>query len=129
MAIATTTQTLHDGNVSVVMQITGLSDGGGADAETNVVKIDCSELTPPCDELKLVTATYDVTGGVVSLSWDGMTPAPFAHLTGPGELDYTSVMGLANPQAPTSGDLLLSTKGFGANSAYSITLRMRKKFA
>ena len=129
MAIATTSQVLHDGSVSVVMQITGISDGGGSDVETNAIKVDCSELRPPCDELKLVTANYDVTGGVVSLSWDGMTPEPFAHLTGPGELDFTSVMGLHNPQAPTTGDLLLSTKGFGANSAYSLTLRLRKKYA
>ena len=128
MAIATRSQVLHDGAVSLVMQITGISDGGGSDVETNVVKVDCSELNPPCDELKIVSADYDVNEGVVSLAWDAMSPEPFAHLSGQGPLDFTSTMGLHNPEEPTTGDLLLSTHGFGLNSAYSITLRMRKKY-
>ena len=126
MAIATTMQILHDGQTNLVVQLTGISDGAGQ--ETNVIKVDASELTPAPDTLKIVKGTYDVKGGVVSLSWDAQTPEPFAHLSGPGELDYRRGGGIPNTDDPTNGDLLLSTKEFGLNSSYSITLEMKKKY-
>ena len=127
MAIATTMQILHDGQTNLVVQLTGISDGAGGQ-ETNVVKVDVSDLTPVPDTLKIVKGMYDVSGGVVSLSWDAQTPEPFAHLSGPGELDYRRSNGLPNTDDTTNGDLLLSTKEFGLNSSYSITLEMKKKY-
>lgn len=124
--ISTTSQILHDGVRNVVVQLTGISDGTGQ--ETNVVKIDASELNPPADSgLKIKRVRYAVVGGVVQLSWAADDPQPFLNLAISDEFDYAKIGGLKNGGGDTAnGDILLSTIGFELNSSYSITLEMVK---
>ena len=127
MAIATTTQVLHDGNRNVVMQFTGISDGAGA--ETNAVKVDVSELNPPARSVKVRKLTSNVDGGILQLSWAADDPVPFLELrNGTHEIDYDKIMGLTNGGGDTAnGDILFSTLGFEAGASYSVTLEMTKK--
>ena len=125
MPISTTSQTVYDGVRNVVMQFTGRSDGSGQ--ETNVVKVDVSELTPSCAKVRIEKIVYDVDGGVIELLWDAQTPVPFLELATSGAFDYCRAP-LQNGGGDTaSGDILLSTKGFELNSSYSITIEMKKK--
>ena len=127
--ITTTSQKLHDGARNVVMQFTGISDGGVGDQETNVVKVDVSLLLPVPTSVKLLLATYEVVGGLVQLLWDADDPVPFLNLASVNEIDYRKIGGLVNPVGPTgSGNILFSTMGFDAGSSYSIKLEMVKRF-
>lgn len=128
MAIETEIHTVHDGERNCVLQIIGKSDGTGN--ELNVVKVDVSELTPPCDTVRIEEVTYDVAGGTVTLAWDDLTPLPFAHLIGNDSMTYCHVGGLNNRADPQSrsGDILLSTNDFDPNGSYTILLKMKKKF-
>lgn len=131
MAILTTSQKLHDGTRNVVMQFTGLHDGGGGgDNETNVTKIDVSELIPAADrQLKVRKITYDVGGGTVRLAWADDDPVTFLLLGGQGMFCYEEMGGANNPgstDATISGDIVLSTIGFAAGSSYSIKFEMVK---
>jgi hypothetical protein len=126
MAIATTSQTLHDGVRNVVMQFTGISDGSGQEAD--VIKVDVSELSPPCDRVKILNLTHDVHGGVVTIAWAADTPVVFAQLSGQNETCYRMEGGLQNNADESgTGDILLSTEGFELNSSYTIKLEMVKK--
>ena len=86
MPISTTSQTVYDGVRNVVMQFTGRSDGSGQ--ETNVVKVDVSELTPSCAKVRIEKIVYEVDGGVIELLWDAQTPVPFLELATSGAFDY-----------------------------------------
>ena len=126
MAIISTSQLLHDGERNVVMQFTGRSDSEGQ--ESNVVKVDVSELVPPCKSVKIGKVTFDVSGGLVILSWAADENVPFLNLSGANIIDYTKIGGLRNGADDTAtGDILLSTSGFDFGSAYSITIEMTKK--
>lgn len=127
MAIATTSQVVYDGLRNVIMQFTGRSDGEGQ--ETNVVKVDVSSLTPPCDKVRIHKITYDIRGGMVELLWDDQTPVPFLELSGPNEIEYCRAPLQNGATDSASGDILLSTKGFELNSSYSIKIEMKKKDA
>jgi hypothetical protein len=127
MAIAPTSQILHDGVRNVVMQFTGISDGSGQEAD--VIKVDVSELMPPCDRVRIDKITHDVHGGVVTLSWAADTPLVFAQLSGQNETCYRKEGGLQNnADESRTGDILLSTEGFELDSSYTIKLEMVKKF-
>ncbi len=126
MTIITTSQMLHDGERNVIMQFTGRSDGSGQ--ESGVVKVDVSELTPPCRAVKISKAIYDVNGGTVTLQWsDPPDSPPFLTLGSAGEFDYSKNGGLVNP-TEGGGDILFSTFGFELDASYSVTLEMIKKF-
>lgn len=127
MAIAATSQLLYDGNRNVVMRFTGISDG--YDGETNVVKVDASELTPAPKSLKIMEMSWTVSGGIVQLLWNADAPVPFANLTLVNNVDFDSIKGMVNGGGDTAnGDILLSTLGFEAGSMYSLTLNMVKKY-
>lgn len=127
MAISATVQVLHDGARNVVMQFTGVSDGGPG--ETNVVKVDVSELVPPPRFVKIDKATYDVSGGLLRMLWAADDPAPFLDLANVNVIGYDSINGLKNGGGDTAtGDILFTTLGFEAGSSYSVTLEMTKKF-
>jgi len=130
MAIDAQIHTVQDGEVNCTLQIIGLSDGQ-AGQEANVVKVDVSELNPPCETVKIQEVTYDVEGGTVTMSWDDTTPIPFAYLKGMDTMDYCHVGGFNNlgDVNSRSGDLLLSTVDFEGNGSYTILLKMKKKFA
>lgn len=128
MAFDASILTVYDGGQTATLQIIGKSDGSGQ--ETNVVKVDVSELNPPCKTVRIEEVSYDVQGGTITLLWDDLTPIPFAHLKGSDELCYRREGGFQNLGDPTSrsGDLLLSTFDMDANGTYTVLLKLRKKF-
>lgn len=129
MGMTTTSQILYDGNNTVVMQFTGVSDS--AEQETNVVKVAVADLVPRPKTVKILRAAYDVSGGKVQMAWDADTPVPFI-ISGPSpsdECDYSFIGGMPNGGGDTAtGNILFSTVGFDAGSSYSIKLEMRKKY-
>lgn len=125
MAMMTTNRTLYDGRKNVVVQLTGISDGMGG--ETNVIKVDASELSPPAKSLAIKKITYDVSGGLVQLLRDAIDPIQIYTLSSVNEIDLSLVNGSTGGDDTSNGDILLTTLGFDAGSAYNITLEMRKK--
>ena len=126
MAIDTTSQVVYDGPRNVIVSFTGVSDGEGQ--ETNAVKVDVSQLIPPCDRVRIEKVSYDVNGGRVELLWDAQTPKPFLEMSFGGEFEYCRAP-LQNSGGDTAtGDILLSTKGFELGSSYTVTLEMKKKW-
>lgn len=129
MAIEVTTQILHDGARNAVVQITGRSDGSGQ--ETGVTKVDVSELQPPAARVAITRLTYDITGGMVELLWDADADVPFAKLEGNNVSDYERIGGLQNAawgELGANGDILLTTRGFGLDSSYTIKFDLIKKY-
>lgn len=120
-----TSQIVYEGIRNLTMQFTGRGEAG--EQETNVVKVDVSALTPPCSRVKIRRITYDVAYGIVILAWDGPSPVEILNLEGHDEFDYCHEGGLQNIVAGSNGDLLLSTKGFEANSIYTLKIEMTKK--
>ena len=120
-----TSQILYEGIRNLTMQFTGRGEAG--ENETNVVKVDVSALTPPCARVRIRKISYDVAYGIVILSWDGPSPVEFLNLEGQETFDYCFEGGLQNVVPSSNGDLLLSTKGFEANSVYSLKIEMAKK--
>lgn len=128
MAINADTQVLYDGTVNCTIKCIGICDGGvESPNEVNVTKVKVSDLVPVGGRMKLLEVQYDVSYGVVSLSWDAFTPVEFIHLDGFGKFVFPNG-GLVNGADETAtGDILLTTRGFELNSTYSIVLKMRKK--
>ncbi len=127
MAMATTAEVLHDGVKNVIMQFTGISDGTN---ETNVVKVDISELNPRPLSVKVQNIQYDVSGGFVRLAWAADVPIVIADVTGPDSICYEKFGGLFNREDANNptGDIVFSTMGFEAGSNYQIKLEMTKKY-
>ncbi len=73
--------------------------------------------------------TYDIGYGLVTLSWDALTPVDFAALSdGYGELDYSRTGGLKNGGGGgATGDILLTTTGFELASSYMVIFDLIKK--
>jgi hypothetical protein len=127
MSINATTQIVYDGTRNAIIKCIGICDGTDGN-EANVVKVDVSELMPAGGRVKIKRIQYDVSYGVVQLSWDAAPPVPIDYLDGEGERDYCSVDGLLNPVDETGyGDILLSTLGFELNSTYSLIIHLLKK--
>ena len=127
MAVQTTSQVLYDGNKNVVMQFTGIGDGMGD--EVAAIKVHMADLMPVPISVKVKSVYYDVSGGLVQLLWAATENKPFLTLSSVETLDYCDIGGLVNGGGDTAnGDILLSTLGFDAGSAYSIRIEMVKKF-
>ena len=127
MAIATTSQTLHDGPRRFSIQVTGVSDGTGN--ESLVKKVDVSSLTPAATRVSVEKITGNVRAGRVELYWDALTPVKFADLSGDIRFDYTKFTGLENTKpGGWTGDILLSTADFEMDSSYTLHIEMIKKF-
>lgn len=123
--IQTTQQVLHNGARHAVIQVTGVSDGSGN--EKNVVKIRLSDLG--VKNIGVRKIVYNIGYGVVQLSWDALTPVPFATLPdGYGMIDYSRISSLKNGGGKgATGDILLSTVGFELASSYMLTIDLVKK--
>jgi hypothetical protein len=129
MAIEVTTQILYDGERNAVIQVTGRSDGSGQ--ETNVVKVDVSELNPPPARVAIKTLTYDVAGGSIELLWAADENVPFANLEGSDCIDYQRIGGMQNGawgELGANGDILLTTHGFELDSVYTLKFELKKKY-
>ena len=76
MADAVTSQTLQDGDKSVVMKFTNISDGSG---EAAVKKVDVSALQSQsgtdatCTGVSIQQVYYELNGMTVDLIWDAST--------------------------------------------------------
>jgi hypothetical protein len=127
MAINATTEVVHDGTRNVIVKLIGIGDGTDGN-ESFALKVDVSELAQPCRKVKIEKVQYDVSYGVVQLAWDAAPPVPICYLDGANELEFHGVDGLPPRTDETgSGDILLTTIGFEANSTYTIILHMVKK--
>ena len=128
--MAVTSQTLEQGPRNVVMRFT--NDG---DAESAVVKVDVSALSPACERVSILKCEYSTNnrGGAtptgVAILWDATTPELAIALPPNNSdcLDYSEMGGLQNTKATGwTGDIKFTC---GADDAYTITLWMRKKSA
>lgn len=125
--IHATTQVLHDGSRNCIMLLTGRADGS-ADEE-GVVKVNLSQLAPRPTRVKMRSINYNVQGGVVELAWQADDPIAFAQLEGQAELAFPETGGIWNNAANNvTGNILLTTRGFGGGSSYCIALKMTKHY-
>ena len=130
MADTVTTQTIADtSGVKFVAKLTNFSDGTG---ETNVKKVDASELTFMSEDGNRSIArvyysinTADRKSGV-EIIWDGVTNASALFLSGQGFMDYrTDGNSIPNNATTPTGDVLLSTKNFANGDNYTIVVEFR----
>lgn len=128
----TNARVLTDGPRNLTVQLTGSYDGDGP-VETSVRKVDVSTLNPPCQSVKVVKANGDVGFGIVTLSWDGLSPKDFLVVSQQFEFDWCKNGGITNDLVSAgddsaTGDILLTTTAFEAGSSYSVKLEMVKKY-
>jgi hypothetical protein len=126
MADAVTVQ-IYDGARNVVVKLTNFSDGTG---EAAVKKIDHTTLVPdPLATLKLKRCDAVVNGGTVTLLWEG-TPNKTMLLIASGGDNALHMRprhrGVINDALTPTGNVLLTTNGFAAGSAYDIELEFTK---
>ena len=105
--------------------------------ETNVLKVDVSELNPEEGTGKAVSEVVierikAITSGVdVDILWDATSPQHCLTVSGDSGTDY-DFRGVGpltnNAGSGKTGDILFSTNGATSGSSYSVTLVMRKKY-
>jgi len=128
MANQTQVTVVYDGIKNCVVQFTGINDGGAG--EVLVKKVDVKELSPPCYRLAIERLHYDIGGGVVQLYWEADDPVLIDNLSSVVDEDFSLSGGIQNSGGPSAtGNILLSTLGMEAGSAYSVKLEMTKKYA
>ena len=132
MADAVTSQTLQDGDKSVVMKFTNISDGSG---EAAVKKVDVSALQAQsgsgaaCTGVAIQCVWYECSGMAVDLLWDATTDVIAWTLSGYGYFDFRSAGPLTNNSASgKTGDIMFTTTGAGSGDRYSIMLKMGKSY-
>ena len=130
MADTVTTQTIADtSGVKFVAKLTNFSDGTG---ETNVKKVDASELTFMTEDgnRKISKVWYSIntanSKSAVELIWDGATNATAMLLNGQSHFDFRpSGDEIPNNATSPTGDVLLSTKNFADGDNYTIIIEFR----
>ena len=132
MADAVTSQTLQDGDKSVVMKFTNISDGSG---EAAVKKVDVSALQSQsgsgatCTGVSIQQVWYELNGMTVDLIWDASTDVVCWTLSGYGFFDFRSCGPLTNNSGGgKTGDLMFTTTGHGSGDRYSIMIKMGKSY-
>lgn len=125
MVDAVTAQ-VYDGAHNVVLTLNSNSDGTG---ETLVKKLDVTLLKPnPLTTLRLWKAVWGITGaGQIVLYWEGTPNKVFLVASSTStEFWYGHNGGLKNDAVTPTGNVLLSTGGFVANSGYHLLLEFKK---
>ena len=130
MADTVTTQTIADtSGVKFVAKLTNFSDGTG---ETQVKKIDASEVTFMTEDgnRKISRVWYSIntadSKSAVELIWDGTTNSTAMLLGGNGYIDLrTAGNEITNNATTPTGDVLLSTKNFAVGDNYTIIIEFR----
>ena len=130
MADTVTTQTIADtSGVKFVTKLTNFSDGTG---ETQVKKIDASEVTFMTEDgnRKISRVWYSINTAnaksAVELIWDGETNSTAMLLSGNGYLDLrTAGNEIINNATTPTGDVLLSTKNFAIGDNYTLIIEFR----
>jgi len=131
MADAVTSQTLQDGDKSVVMKFTNISDGTG---EAAVKKVDVSALQTQsgsgasCTSVTIDRVWYECSGMAVDLLWDASTDVLAWTLSGYGYFDFRQAGPLVNNASSPTGDIMFTTTGAGSGDRYSIMLSMTKSY-
>lgn len=134
MADSVTSQTIIDGERTVIMKFTNISDGTG---ESAVTKVDVSTLTPSnsgkaCTRVT-VTKIYIANHGMeVRMYWDASTDVPF-YLSSPAAtqtLDMTGFGGITNNGGTgVNGNIVFSTADASSGDTYWCILEMVKGYA
>lgn len=134
MADAVTSQTLIDGERTLIMKFTNISDGTG---ETAVTKVDVSTLTASasgaaCDRVT-VTKIYIANHGMeVRMYFDATADVPFflSSQEATQTLDMTAFGGITNNAgAGVNGNIAFSTTSQTAGDTYWCILEMVKGYA
>ncbi len=133
MADAVTSQTIIDGQKTVVMKFTNVSDGTG---ESAVKKVDVSALTAlpdgtACTGVTIERIWWQCIGMKVQILFDASTDAFCIELgeNQSGNHDYTSFGGLTNNAGSgKTGDINFTTVGHTSADTYTIILTMRKEY-
>ena len=134
MADSVTSQTLIDGERSVIMKFTNISDGTGESAVTkvNVSLLTASDSGKACTRVT-VTKIYIATHGMeVRMYWDASTDVPF-FLSSPAAtqtLDMTGFGGITNNGGTgVNGNIVFSTADASAGDTYWSILEMVKGYS
>ena len=132
MADAVTSQTLQDGDKSVVMKFTNISDGSG---EAAVKKVDVSALQAQsgsgaaCTGVSIQQIWYECNGMSVDLLWDASTDVSAWTLSGYGFFDFRSCGPIINNSGSgKTGDIMFTTTGHASGDRYAIVLKMGKSY-
>ena len=133
MADTVASQTIIDGQKTVVLKLTNVSDGTG---EAAVVKVDVSALTAlpngtVCTGVVIEKIWWQCIGMKVQLLWDATTNLFCIELgeNQSGHHDYTDFGGFPNNSGSgKTGDLLFTTVGHTAADTYTVVLYLRKVY-
>ena len=133
MADAVTSQTIFDGDKTVIQKFTNISDGTG---ESEVKKVDVSALTTnghgqTCTSVTIEKIWWQCVGMKTRLFFDATSNAFIIELgeNQSGYHDYSSFGGLKNNAGSgVTGDILFTTVGHSSADTYTITLEMRKNY-
>ena len=130
MADAVTSQTLQDGDKSVVMKFTNISDGTGYD--DTVVDVSLLQAQSgsgaACTGVAIQCVWYECSGRAVDLLWDATTPLIAWSLSGYGYFDFRSAGPLINNASSPTGDIMFTTTGAGSGDRYAVMLKMTKSY-
>jgi hypothetical protein len=146
-----TSQILKDTTEHVVIKLTGIFDGSGQ--ESNAVRIQANTLYGALDANNVPLGsslsasntakpfygltvhrvwydTYNGTGGDVELYWKADTPVTLMMLSGNSEYDgagnWVTIPNAAKGTANCTGDIGITTRGYAANTSYTIVMELRK---
>ena len=131
MADAVASQTLQDGDKSVVMKFTNISDGSG---EAAVKKVDVSALQTQsgsgasCTGVTIECVWYECNGMSVDLLWDASTDILAWTLSGYGYFDFRMPGPLVNNASSPTGDVMFTTTGHSSGDRYTVMLKMSKSY-
>ena len=121
--MAVTSTTINDGDRLAVLRFT--NDG---DAESAVVKVDVSELSPVPTKVRILKVDYSVADGDVQMFFDATTDVlamtlPQNHSN---QLDFSSYGGLPNNAGSgVTGDVAFTC---AADTEYMVTLTVVKEY-
>jgi len=129
MADAVSTHVLYESATDYIAKFTNVSDGTG---ESDVVKVDVSDLSPACAEVDILKILYSTDGMAVRIEFDATTDtvAWLVPANQQGEIDFTKLMAgrlRNNAGSGKTGDVLFTTVGHTSGDTYSIVLVCKKR--
>jgi hypothetical protein len=133
MADSVTSQTLIDGERTVIMKFTNISDGTG---ETAVTKVNVANLAPSasgkaCTRVTVTKIYISNHGMEVRMFFDATTDMPFflSSPTATQTLDMAGFGGITNNGgAGVNGNIVFSTADASAGDTYWCILEMVKGY-
>lgn len=124
MANAVTTQVLLDNDRNYAIKIVGVLDTGNL---TDELIVDFSTLVPLPTSLRLDKLWYSMGSLVALLKWDATTDVPLLAVSQSDHPGWKKIAGLPNNAGTgVTGDVLLTTYGYTAATAFSMVLWFSK---